>query len=421
MKVTHLISGSEAGGSRFQVLSLLEELTKNQTGNQTINKTINKTENRAVGDIDVELVSLMEGPLTEDARERGLPIQVFPMKNICDFSVLKPLTRYLADSGSDILHTHGVRANFIGRLTQKFMATELKPVLFSTVHSSIYYDYKNSWKRFIYPPLEKSMRGSVTQFIAVSQGLYRELQSDGIAEDRLSLIPNGIYTDKFNSKTGEKKRSGVDCVGSEDEPRSSGDILRSELGIPKDAGVILSVGRLVPVKGHSYLLQGFSRLLQDENNKQNENNGQNLYLVLVGDGPDQDKLSRQGEELSISDRLIFAGYRKDIPDFFDMADLFALPSLMEGMPIILLEAMAAGLPLVASDVGGVPEVVTHEQTGLLVPSADPDSLADALERLWQSAELRHNLSGTARDVVEEEYHFSRVVNDTLELYQQTLR
>lgn len=386
MKVTHLISGSEGGGSRFQVLNLLEELS---AGSQ----------------VEVELLSLMEGPLTEDARSRGLPMEIFPMNNIGDFSVIKPLLRHLAYTSPDIIHTHGVRANFIGRLVYKFMATDLKPVLFTTVHSSIYHDYKNSWKRFIYPPLEKSLRGDVSQFIAVSKGLYRELQDDGIAEDRLSVIPNGIYPENYlkSDDLNNDDLNNDDCN------------LRRELGISKDAGVMLSVGRLMPVKGHSYLLSAFSKLLQRSGYSNAE---QNLYLVLVGDGPEAEKLRQQAEDLSIAEYVVFTGYRKDVPDFLQMADLFVLPSLMEGMPIILLEAMAAGLPILASDVGGISEVVIDGESAMLIPSADDEALADSLENLWKSPELRQQLGTQARITVMEKYHFNRVVEETTQLYNK---
>ncbi|ACB85948.1 glycosyltransferase [Natranaerobius thermophilus] len=391
MKVIHLISGSEGGGSRFQVLSLLEELVQNTDD-----------------DHDIELVSLMEGPLTQDARERGLPIKVIPMKGMLDFRVISPLIRYLAERKPDILHTHGVRANFIGRLTYKFMLSDLKPVMFTTVHSSIYHDYTNSWKRFIYPFMEKSLRAVVHRFIAVSDGLYQELLQDGIEEDRLALVPNGIYTEKFSPDT-----------NSDSDPTT----LKEELGIPEEATVILTVGRLVPVKGQDYLLEAFKDLLEDLTEEEDigtYSQEKLPYLVIVGDGPLGDSLSSKAKSLGIEEKVIFTGFRRDIPAFFQMADIFTLPSLMEGMPIILLEAMAARLPLVASRVGGVSEVVNEGETGLMVPSKDPKTLAEALKRLWQSPDLCRKLGGQAGERVERDHHFSRVVTETLKLYQKTV-
>ncbi|OWZ84968.1 glycosyltransferase [Natranaerobius trueperi] len=375
MKVFHLISGSEGGGSRDQVISLICELNN-------------------YPNVEVTLISLMEGPLTEEAREKGLPLRVFSMNGIFDLKIISPLIKYIAEEKPDIFHTHGVRANFIGRLAYKFMISEVKPVLFTTVHSSIYHDYKNSWKRYVYPYMEKSLRKQVDHFITVSHSLQNELLQDGVDENSITHIPNGVYPEKF------------DVVNTEI------DNLYEEFNISNDAKIVMSVGRLVPVKGQANLLKGFKQFL--ESKKTNEP----YYLILVGDGPELKNLQQLASDLSIRDQVIFTGYRTDVAKLLKLADVFVLSSLMEGLPIILLEVMSAGVPIIATEVGGVFELIDDNENGLLIPKEDSEKITDSLTRIFESKDLSEYISKNAKIKVNESYHFSKVVSKTLELYQE---
>ena len=168
--------------------------------------------------------------------------------------------------------------------------------------------------------------------------------------------------------------------------------LREEFKLAPDALVILSVGRLSQEKGHVDLIAAFARLRELWRDDR-------LRLVLVGDGPEKPKLLQQAEELDVTDQVIFAGHRDDAKRFYGIANVFALPSYSEGTPNVLLEAMASGVPVVATAVGGIPELATDGHTALLVPPTNPAELAGAIQKLLQSADLRNELVTNAKPVV----------------------
>jgi glycosyltransferase involved in cell wall biosynthesis len=168
--------------------------------------------------------------------------------------------------------------------------------------------------------------------------------------------------------------------------------LRNELGLPPDAKVILSVGRLSHEKGHCDLISAFALLRErvyDET----------LCLVLVGDGPERVRLEQQAKDSGAQGQILFTGHRDDAKRFYGIANIFALPSYTEGTPNVLLESMAAGVPIVSTRVGGIPELVNDGENALLVPARLPQAMADALEKLVRSPVLRIELSEAAQSVV----------------------
>ena len=163
---------------------------------------------------------------------------------------------------------------------------------------------------------------------------------------------------------------------------------------------ILAVGRLLPLKGHALLLEAAAQLLAG---------GAHLQVTIVGDGPERARLERLSRELGIESHVRFAGAvgRDKLAGHYSEADIFCLPSFAEGVPVVLMEAMAAGLPVVATRVGGIPELVRDEETGLLVYPGRPDLLADALRRLMESGPLRRSLSEAGRSWVAAEFEIGR--------------
>lgn len=174
---------------------------------------------------------------------------------------------------------------------------------------------------------------------------------------------------------------------------------RAELGIEPGAELVGCVARLVERKGQPYLLEAVARLVSTRSR---------LRLLLIGDGPKEDELRGQTERLGISDRVVFAGHRDDVPRLLRASDLMCLPSRREGVPRAVMEAMASGVPVVATDVVGTREVVEHEVTGLLVPYAEPDPLAAAIERVLDDRELRARLTARARATVERDWRAESV-------------
>ncbi|MEX2025860.1 MAG: glycosyltransferase family 4 protein, partial [Pirellulaceae bacterium] len=185
---------------------------------------------------------------------------------------------------------------------------------------------------------------------------------------------------------------------------SSGPLVRSALGIPAGAMVVGSVGRLVEVKRHDLLLRAFAALHAAKQSV-------NIWLLLVGDGPERQRLESLAASLGISARTVFAGYQSQPQQFFQAMDLFALTSRHEGLPLVLLEAWASGLAVVASAVGGIPQTVIHGVTGFLFESGNQTALTETLEGLLDSPSWISRLGRQGRTEVERRYSLRRMADD----------
>jgi len=171
---------------------------------------------------------------------------------------------------------------------------------------------------------------------------------------------------------------------------------------------IVCVGRLVEVKDHRTLLIAFKRVIEK---------GKRAILILVGDGPLRNELEALSQQLGIANAVRFVGYRSDVQEILQRGTVFVLSSLSEGNSVALLEAMAAGLPVVATDVGGNSEILEHEKTGLLVPPADPNALSDAILRVLDDPRLSKSLSQAAMNAVRQRYSFDAMMASYLRIYQ----
>lgn len=189
--------------------------------------------------------------------------------------------------------------------------------------------------------------------------------------------------------------------------------LRNDLGIADDEQVILSVGRLSKEKGHADLIAAFRQLVTDRS--------ENYRLVIVGDGPERNRLQSLAEDGRFADRVRFTGQVANVQPFYALADVFVMASHSEGSPNALLEAMAAGVPVVATAVGGVPEIVTHNETALLVQPADPNALAAAISVLFCEPVLRARLAANAAELVGTKYTPEIYCRNSIEIYNAVVR
>jgi glycosyltransferase involved in cell wall biosynthesis len=231
---------------------------------------------------------------------------------------------------------------------------------------------------------------AVDHLVMVSEAQRRTYEKIGVAAERMSTVPNGI------------------------RPRGPGagrSAARAALGLDPDQPVVLTVGRLTVMKGHRYLLDavpGLARLVPD------------VAVVVLGTGHLQAELAAQAEALGVADRVHLAGHRPDARMLLDAADVFVLPSRHEGMPLVLLEAMDAGLPVVATRVIGSEEVVVDGETGLLVRPRDPAALEAALARLLADDDLRERYGRAGRARFVEGFTSARMAADTLAVYDRVL-
>ena len=237
--------------------------------------------------------------------------------------------------------------------------------------------------------LNRETSGLVDKVICVSERVADFARTRiGLPADKLVVIANGVDLTKF------------------DHPADS-ESIRQRLGLPLDSFIVCAIGRPRPVKGYGYLIDAFALLAEQDDS---------LHLLFVGDGPDRNALKAQVSRLGLTARVTFLGDQKDIPDLLPGVDLLVSSSLWEGMPIVVLEAMAARVAVVATDVGGTSEIVVHEQTGLLAEPQNPRSLADAILRMRNDADLRDRLATQGQAAVREHYSMAENIRRTEQLY-----
>jgi glycosyltransferase involved in cell wall biosynthesis len=219
------------------------------------------------------------------------------------------------------------------------------------------------------------------------------MRTEGIPAGKIDVVYNGVDTAVF-----------AQCEKREE--------VRSELHIPPDSTVVGIVGRLSEEKGGvDVLIRAIARLRKIN---------PNLRLLVVGDGPLRGNLEALADESAPGGAIMFTGTRNDVAHLLSAMDLFVLPSLNEALPIVVLEAMAAGLPVIATNVGGVPEIVEHEKTGLLVAPGSEDALYSALNRLTYDAYLRERLAQAGRRRVTSDFTIERMVERIEGLYGKLL-
>lgn len=288
----------------------------------------------------------------------------------------------------DLIHCHTIfpDGNAGIRLKHDFQV----PIL-STIHGSDMMLYPKQSKR-VYQQTLLALKEN-DQVITVSQRLQREAQKMW-KDVRIQTIYNGFDPEKFHPGDQEKARR--------------------ELGLPLDKKIALFVGNLYPVKGLSYLLQAFSQLAKQTDQ---------VHLVIVGDGKLQPSLEKEADQLGIRSMISFMGRRsyEEIPTWLKSADVIVLSSISEGLPSILLESMACGKPMIATDVGGIAEILKDGSTGRLVPARDSEKLAEALldvlvtnpEQLTEMGEQAYQASKA--------YTWSQNASKVIHLYQQVLK
>ena len=269
-----------------------------------------------------------------------------------DLAALADLLRLMKRERFDLVHTHTSKAGVLGRIA----AARLGLPVVHTAHGHIFYGYFSPILTRIFVLLERLMARRTARLISLTDTETRESLERRIgAPNQYVTIPSGVPLAKFQS---------IDPAMGLD--------FRSRMAIPYNATLITSIGRLTAIKGFDLLLAAFAKI---------KTQSTPVFLAVLGDGEEKQKLHHLAASLGIHKRVIFTGDLNDIRPALAASDIFALSSRNEGMGRVIVEAMAAGLPVVATAVGGVPEVVQHGSNGLLVPLGDADAMAEALANL----------------------------------------
>lgn len=308
------------------------------------------------------------GTIGNDLSQEGFPVGVIHREDGIDWKCGLRLSTFLRKHKVSVIHAHQYTPFFQSLVSR--LAYRKPPIVF-TEHGRHYPDVRSP-KRVAFNRL--MVRGD-DRLVGVGRSVRQALiDNEGLASNRVEVIYNGVDIRPFESVRGDvalRRR------------------IREELGLKSDEYAIFQVARLNHLKDHATGIRALSRLRQG---------GLPARLILVGDGDEQSQLEKQAKELHCRDDVTFLGERTDIPALLTAADTFLLTSISEGIPLTLIEAMAAGVPVVSTDVGGVSEVVLHNESGLLSVAKDDAQLATNLQRLHGDSDLRRQfvLSGCER-------------------------
>lgn len=296
------------------------------------------------------------------------------------------VVRLLRRERYDIVHAHCSLAGLAGRLAARWCGV---PKIVFTVHAFASRPHQAAWKQRLALEIERRLDPYTDHYCVSTQIFHDQLLQKKIAETRrVSIIPLGI---ELASVALSREQA------------------RARLGLPNDAAVVISAGRLESQKGLRYLIEAWSAVRRDV---------PGAMLVLLGDGPLRGELESLAERLNVRESIYFTGWRTDANELLAAGDLFCLPSLWEAFGYVLLEAMAAGIPIVASDVDGIPEVLMQGRLGKLVPAGDCSSLARAVADLLHDPAERHRLKQTGLQHVHSRYALAGMVEGYATLYER---
>ncbi|MBN1871087.1 MAG: DUF3473 domain-containing protein [Candidatus Omnitrophica bacterium] len=364
MKILHIISSSGYFGAESVMLDLLTLLKKKGDAPflaclKNVHKSNPEVFHRAI--------------------EKNIPARVITCRRRFDPSAIRKLVNLVKKEKMQIIHTHGYKGSFYGLIVSKIA----KVPIVTTLHGWTGEDRK---VRF-YDWLDKRLLKRMDHVVSVSPQIYQHVQKMVINNGKVSFVPNSVDMDRFNPNTRERD-------------------IRKEFGLGK-AFVIGAVGRLSVEKGHKYLLEAFRRICNVQ---------QNVKLLIVGDGEENAYLKQRAREMRMEDNVVFAGFQKEMVPIYKSMDIFVLPSLKEGIPISLLEAMSMKVPVIASDVGGVSYVISNDD-GILVRPRSSDELKEAIFTLMNKKGLRDKLTRNAYNNVKRRFSQSQFYRNYKKIYE----
>lgn len=362
VRVLHLITELNIGGAQKALARLLAHLDRDRFAPTTA------------------CLYAGDGPVADEIRAFSVPVIDLGMTAKWRWDAFWQLYRLLRRERPTILHTWMFHANIPGRVLGRLAGV---PIVISSEQTMGQESHWRYWLNRITDPL-------TDRVVCVSQQVADfVVKKVGIPQRKTVVIPNGIDVRDFEHLPAKQQ-------------------VRAALGLPFDQMLIGTVSRLKLVKRLDVLLQAMKSL-------------RDIYVVIIGDGPERTQLEAMSERAGIASRVHFAGQQDDVRIWLAALDMFVLSSDWEGMPNAVLEAMAAGLPVVATAVGGTPEVVMDGVTGLLVPPRDPGVLAEAIDRLLRDPELRRQMGRAGWERVAAQFDISNPVRRTETLYKQILQ
>ena len=317
-----------------------------------------------------------EGSLIEEVRRRGTPLTILPelVREISpakDLQALIRLRQLMQDAAGraryQIVHTHSSKAGVLGRVAARWAGV---PIIVHTVHGWSFHDQMSPARRSLYVALERLGAAlSQAEIVVTGRDIEKGLDAGIGRRQDYTVIRSGIELDRFG------------------HPQAPPEEMKRQLGIPNGLPVVGSVTRLSPQKAPLDLVEAFRLICQQQPKSR---------FVVVGDGPMRVEMEMQLAAYGLAEQTVITGIRRDVPELMAMFDVFVLSSLWEGLPRVLPQAMATGLPVVCTRVDGAVEAVTEGETGFLVPRGEPALLAEKVVRLLRDEPLRRRMGEAGR-------------------------
>ena len=363
IKVCHMASGDLWAGAEIMVAVIAEALV-------------------ARPECEIHAIVLNPGCLQDRLSSLGIPVRVLPESELGPVKLLLAMTRELREAGCDILHTHRYKENILGTLAASYAGV---PVCIRTIHGSPEPFRGLAWARMaVYLWLDRLVQRHLNDRVIVVADYLKSEMNSWLPEEKLVVIHNGL-PERNPTITGKRSAD--------------------------DEFIIGWAGRMVPAKSLDALLHAVARLRLRL---------PSVRLRVAGDGPDAERLNNLVITLGLKDLVEFCGFVTDMSSFLGTLDVFVLPSRQEGLPVSLLEAMRAGVPVVASAVGGIPEVITHRRNGMLVSSGDANALSAALEEIATDSGLCSHLRTGGKATVSSRFSSEKLGTELVSLYTDLL-
>jgi glycosyltransferase involved in cell wall biosynthesis len=325
-----------------------------------------------------------DSPFTTEARRLDMPVHFVRGRHSYDPRMIGRVNDLVRTLQIDIVHAHEVKSDVIA-----YLAARLRPVpIVTTLHGWI----GNGLKQRGLIALDKRVARGFDRVIAVSRKIERQLIDAGVPADKIRMLHNAIVVERYR-RTG---RRGV---------------LAEVIGRPVPSPVIASIGRLSIEKGHADLINAIDLV---------KRRGRDVSLVLIGDGPERPKLIQQINALGLQGTVHLPGYMQEPQRFLEEVDLMVLPSHTEGLPNAALEALLMEVPVLATRVGGTPEVITDGETGRLVPSHSPEALAGGILDFIADPEAWMRMARRGKDMVEANFDFLARTRKLQVIYEELM-
>ncbi len=360
--VLRVVSNLGTGGVQRRLVSLLPYINKEK--------------------FNITVCSFKDGPLKKKLTEAGFKVFIIPRRFKFDPFCIIRLIKLIKQEKIQIIHTHAHKPNTTARIAAILARV---PIIIANEHNV------DEWKSAFQKLIDSFLCRFTDIIIVVSMGVQKFCQSTGIPSCKFRLIYNGVEVDKFKNKEFREAK-------------------RKELGIDENTLVIGTVGRIHPQKGHGLLVEITEELLLEH---------KSLLFLIIGKGYLEKELIRKIKTLNVSEHFLFLGEREDIPELLSCMDIFVLPSIREGFPNTILEAMASSLPVVATDVGGVRELIIPDETGFIVPSADISALYESLSKLIKDKDLRIKMGNAGFERVKQ-FSIEKMAKETEDLYEELI-